>query len=424
MEILVIITLILVNGFFSLSEVALVSSRISKLEILKKQGYKGAPVALELLKDPGKVLSVVRAWITFIGILTGMLTGLLITDDVTVLLLRFGMPHGPAVQVSMAVTLLLLTFIFIVFGEIIPRTLSLGNPEKVAIVVAPFIKWFGRLFYPFFRLLSISASSVDRIFGITKPTKELIEADLRQLLKTASSEGIIENHQILIHQRLFYFADKKAKHIMTHRREVEWIDLNLPPENLRETILNSKHTRLICCRENLDNFQGVLHVRDYMANCLADDKKEINQLVKQPKFLPESAEAPKVLDLFKKENVNFCVVVNEYGFLEGIITLHDILENLIGSLPEEGETPEPEIFMLDDKSFLVNGDAPVEILDNIFENHVTELENVDYTTVAGFVLEHIDKKPQTGDSFTFLKYKIEIVDIDGNRIDKIRITRE
>jgi putative hemolysin len=262
------------------------------------------------------------------------------------------------------------------------------------------------------------------MLGIKKQLQHLTEADLRQLLKTASSEGIIEKDQNLIHQKLFYFADKRAKHIMTHRMEVEWIDINLPPARLKEMILNSRHTRLVCCRENLDNFQGILNVRDYLAGCLNESVPDISRLISQPLFIPESADAPKVLNLFKKENVNFCVVVNEYGILEGIITLYDILENLIGSLPEEGVIPEPDIFVRDDKSFLISGDAPVEILDNVFENHITDLENIDYTTVAGFVLEHIDKIPRIGDKFTYRDYIIEIVDIDGNRIDKIQVSKK
>jgi len=334
------------------------------------------------------------------------------------------MSTGSAAQISLAVTVILITYFSIVIGELVPKTISLNNPERIAVATAPVIRWFSIVFYPVVRFLSLSTSVVDRMLGIKKQLQHLTEADLRQLLKTASSEGIIEKDQNLIHQKLFYFADKRAKHIMTHRMEVEWIDINLPPARLKEMILNSRHTRLVCCRENLDNFQGILNVRDYLAGCLNESVPDISRLISQPLFIPESADAPKVLNLFKKENVNFCVVVNEYGILEGIITLYDILENLIGSLPEEGVIPEPDIFVRDDKSFLISGDAPVEILDNVFENHITDLENIDYTTVAGFVLEHIDKIPRIGDKFTYRDYIIEIVDIDGNRIDKIQVSKK
>jgi len=424
MEIIVITILILLNGFFSLSEIALVSCRRSRLEILKSQGSKGASAALDLLRNSENFLSAIQTGITLIGIVTGLYGGLGIADDIAPLFLNLGMSTGPAAQISLAVTVILITYFSIVIGELVPKTISLNNPERIAVATAPVIRWFSIVFYPVVRFLSLSTSVVDRMLGIKKQLQHLTEADLRQLLKTASSEGIIEKDQNLIHQKLFYFADKRAKHIMTHRMEVEWIDINLPPARLKEMILNSRHTRLVCCRENLDNFQGILNVRDYLAGCLNESVPDISRLISQPLFIPESADAPKVLNLFKKENVNFCVVVNEYGILEGIITLYDILENLIGSLPEEGVIPEPDIFVRDDKSFLISGDAPVEILDNVFENHITDLENIDYTTVAGFVLEHIDKIPRIGDKFTYRDYIIEIVDIDGNRIDKIQVSKK
>ena len=210
---------------------------------------------------------------------------------------------------------------------------------------------------------------------------------------------------------------------MTHRREVEWIDISQPAEKIRQAVLNSRHSRILCCRESLDNFHGILRVKDFLATCGNTPRFNISSLIVQPVFVPESADATRVLNLFKKEKINFCVVVNEYGILEGIITLHDILENLIGSLPEEGEIMEPDIFIRDDKSFLISGDAPVEILDGVFENYITDLDNIDYATVAGFVLDNINKVPQIGDKFIFRDYLIEIVDIDGNRIDKILVKK-
>ncbi len=424
MEIIIISILILLNGFFSLSEIALVSSRKTRLETLKSQGSKGAAAALNMLRNPGNFLSAIQTGITLIGIMTGLYGGLGIADDISPLFLNLGMATGPAAQISLALTVLLITYFSIVLGELVPKTISLSNPEKIAVAIAPFIRWFSIIFYPVVRFLSLSTSAIDKMLGIKKQSQHLTEADLRQLLKTASSEGVIEKDQNLIHQKLFYFSDKRAKHIMTHRMEAEWIDINMPPARLKEKILNSRHTRIVCCRENLDNFVGILNVRDYLAGCLNDSVPDVSRLITQPLFIPESADAPKVLNLFKKENVNFCVVVNEYGILEGIITLYDILENLIGSLPEEGVIPEPDIFVRDDKSYLISGDAPVEILDNVFENHVTDLENIDYTTVAGFVLEHIDKIPEIGDKFTYRDYTIEIVDIDGNRIDKIQVSKK
>jgi len=252
----------------------------------------------------------------------------------------------------------------------------------------------------------------------------MTEAELIQMLKTASREGIIEKEQNLIHEKVFYFSDKKAKHIMTHRTEVDWIDINLPFDIIKDTILKSKHSRLVCCKDNPDNFQGILHVKDFLKAFSVSEEIIIPDLLTQPIIVPDSADAYKVLDLVKQKQIHFCIVVNEYGSFEGIITLHDILENLIGDIPEEGESTEPDIFVRDDKSYLISGDAPVEILDGIFDNYMTDFEKIDYSTVAGFVIDKIDKIPQIGDKFTYNNFIIEIVDIDGQRIDKILVRKK
>jgi putative hemolysin len=421
MELLIISLLIFLNGFFALSEIALVSSKKSRLEHLRNEGHKGAGTALRLLENSGSFLSAIQVGITLIGIITGVFGGLRIADEITPFFQKFDLLKNSAEEISLTITVLTITYFSIVIGELVPKTIALSNPEKIAVKIAPPIYWFSVIFYPVVKFLSSSTSLIVKLLGIRRQTSHITEGELRHMLKTASREGIISNGQDLIHEKVFYFADKKAKHLMTHRMEVEWIDLNKPESRQKEVVLNSKHSRIVCCRENLDNFQGILYVKDFLTACTLQKEPVISELIIQPLFVPESADAPKVLNLFKKGKIHFCVVVNEYGTLEGIITLHDILENLIGEFPEAGDSFEPDIFVRDDKSYLISGDAPVEILDGVFDNYITDLENTDYTTVAGFVLDHIDKVPQIGDKFTFNGYVIEIVDIDGNRIDKILV---
>lgn len=421
MELLIISLLILLNGFFALSEIAIVSSKKSRLEQLKSEGHKGSRTALRLLEDSGNFLSSIQVGITSIGIITGVFGGLSISDDITPFFQKFELLNNSAEEISLTITVLTITYFSIVIGELVPKTIALSNPEKIAVRIAPPIYWFSVIFYPVVKFLSSSTSLINKLLGIKRQSRHITEGELRHMLKTASREGVIAKEQDLIHEKVFYFADKKAKHLMTHRMEVEWIDLNKPESRQKEIVFNSKHSRIVCCRENLDNFQGILYVKDFLTACTLQKEPVIAELITQPLFIPESADAPKVLNLFKKGKIHFCVVVNEYGTLEGIITLHDILENLIGEFPEVGESFEPDIFVRDDKSYLISGDAPVEILDGVFDNYITDLENTEYTTVAGFVLDHIDKVPQIGDKFTFKDYVIEIVDIDANRIDKILI---
>jgi putative hemolysin len=208
---------------------------------------------------------------------------------------------------------------------------------------------------------------------------------------------------------------------MTHRVEVEWLDLNKSPESINDQLMRSKHSLLVCGAGSVENFEGVLSLRDYFLSMSLTGKADVRNLMTQPLIVPENMEAYRVLEKLRKTNKHFCIVVNEYGSFEGIITVHDIMENIIGDIPEEGETAEPDIFVREDKSFLVSGDAPVEVLDGILENYVTDFEKIDYSTVAGFVLNNINKIPQIGNKFDHGKHTIEIVDIDGRRIDKILI---
>ena len=424
MEVFVIGILILLNGFFALSEIALVSSKPSRLEQMKIEGKKGAKTALRLLKNSENFLSAVQVGITLIGIVTGVYGGLNIAEDIAPLLQKIDFLKDSANEIALAVTIITITYFSIVIGELVPKTIALSKPEKIAVKIAPVIFYFSKLFYPFVKLLSVSTNLFNKLIGIEKKPEHITEAELRHMIKIASFDGVIEKEQNLIHEKVFYFADKRAKHIMTHRTEIEWIDLKQPEEGIKADILKAHHSRLVCCFETLDNFAGLLYVKDYLTGLNSDLETKAADLLIQPLFIPENSDAPKVLNLFKKEQVHFGIVVNEYGGIEGIISLYDILENIIGEIPEEGESEEPDVYVRDDKSVLISGDAPIEILDGIIDGFVVDFEEIDYSTVAGFVFDRIKKIPQIGDKFEFAGYTIEIIDVDGNKIDKILISKK
>ncbi len=423
MEIFILAVLILLNGLFSLSEIALVSSKRSRLEPYMAEGRKGAKTALRLLENSGNFLSAIQVGITLIGIVTGYYGGISLADEVTPLFEQIGFLNGYADEAALILTILLITYFSIVIGELVPKTIALSNPEKIAIRIAPFISLISKIFYPFVKFLSSSTMLIVKLLGITRKREPITESELRQMIKIASREGVIEKEQNRIHEKVFYFSDKRAKHIMTHRTEVEWINLKKSEEAIKSEILATRHSKILCCNGSLENFTGVLYIKDYLIALNSDKTVKIRDLLVQPLILPDSSDAHNVLDLFKKKLTQFCVVVNEYGSFEGIITLHDIMENILGDLPEEGKPYEPDIFIRDDKSVLVNGDAPAEILDGIIEGFTIDFEKVDYSTVAGFVFSKINKIPQIGDKIEFAGYSIEIVDIDGNRIDKILIRK-
>ncbi len=424
MEILVLGLLILLNGFFALSEIALVSSKKGRLEQMKIDGRRGSKTALRLLENPENFLSAVQVGITLIGIVTGVYGGLNIAEDIAPFFQRIQLVETSAHEIALALTIVTITYFSIVIGELVPKTIALSNPEKIAIKIAPVIYYFSKLFYPFVKFLSVSTSLLNNLIGLEKRSEQFTETELKQMLKTASHEGVIGKEQNLIHEKVFYFADKKAKHIMTHRVDVEWIDLKDAEEDVKTAILKSRHSKIICCNDGLENFTGVLFIKDYLLACNSGNSIYIPDLLIQPLIVPENVEARKVLQIFRQKQTYFCIVVNEYGSFEGIITLHDIVENIIGDMPEEGESDEPDIYIRDDKSVLVSGDAPVEVLDGIIEGFIINFEEIDYSTVAGFVLSNINKVPQIGDKFDYKHYLFEIVDIDGNRVDKVLISRK
>lgn len=424
MELIVIGLLILLNGFFALSEIALVSSKRSRLEQYNAKGHKGAETALKLLDKSESFLSAIQVGITLIGIITGVYGGLSIADDIEPFFLRFEALNEIAGELALTITVITITYFSIVIGELVPKTIALSNPEKIAIRIAPAIRVFSLIFYPFVRFLSWSTALINSLIGIKKESEQFTEAEIRQMIRTASSEGIIEKYQDQLHEKVFYFADKKARHLMTHRVEVEWIDLTKPPEKIREDLLKAHHTILVCGNGSLENFEGVLSLKDYFHGLIESGEVNMRELLSQPVIVPENMDANKVLEKLKKSRKHFSIVVNEYGSFEGIITIHDIMENIIGEVPQEGETYEPDIFVREDKSYLVSGDAPVEVLDGILENYMTDFEKIDYSTVAGFVLFNIKKIPRVGDKFDLGSHTIEIVDIDGRRIDKILIRKK
>ncbi|MFW5708335.1 MAG: hemolysin family protein [Bacteroidota bacterium] len=423
MEIVILAILILLNGFFALSEIALVSSKRSRLEQRVIKGSNGAKVALKLLDRSESFLSAIQVGITLIGIVTGAYGGISIAEDVAPFFENFALTQNYASQIALIVTVVIITYFSIVIGELVPKTIALNNPDKIAVRVAPIIYFFSSLFYPFVIILSVSTSFVNKLIGIRKQSDVMTEAELRQMIKTASTEGIIEKEQNIMHEKVFYFANKRAKHLMTHRLDVEWIDIDNPAEEIKNRLLSAQHSKLICCHGSLDNFKGILYLRDFYKQNFETKDFSIDKIIIEPLIVPENISAHKVLDLFRQKKIHICCVVNEYGGFEGIITLHDIVENVVGEIPEEGETYEPDVFIRDDKTVLVSGDASIEILNEIILNFNVDFDKIDYSTVAGFVLNQFGRIPQVGDSFEYMGYKIEIVDMDGAMIDKVLISR-
>ncbi len=423
-DIIIVLLLILLNGFFALSEIAVVSAKKSKLESERKKGNKGADRALKLKSDPDNFLSSVQVGITLIGIINGAYGGQVFADYLTPLFSRIPFTAMFADALSMVVVVFLITYVSIVIGELVPKTVALNKPEKMAMVISRPIYAVSIIFYPFVRLLAISTSLFNKLIGL-KPTEEAMsEMELRALLKTASKEGVIESEENIIHEQVFYFSDKRARHLMTHRTDVEWIDISKPKEEIIEDILKTRHGRVLACNKILDEFTGIISVKEFLLKLYHSKEININDFIREPLIVPSTLRAQKVLKLFKSNHIFIAIVVDEYGSLDGIITMHDIIENLVGTIPNENEVEEPDIFMRNENSALVNGEAPIEVLTLLMDDFIIDFDEINYSTVAGFVLSNINKIPQVGDTFEYENTTFEIVDVDGNKIDKVMVTKK
>ena len=423
MEFVIIFLLILFNGFFALSEIALISSKPSRLKELKQKGSRGAEKALLLLTNSERFLSAIQVGITMISMITGLYGGSNLAVYIAPLFEKIPYINSFSVEIALTVSVLLITYVAIVIGELVPKTIALNYPEKVAVRVAPFISTFSKIFYPFVKLLAVSTNLLTRTLGVKKEKQNITESELRQMMRTAYLEGVIEKEQNILHQKVFSFSDKKAKHIMTHRSEIRWVDINKPIDELAKDLRNINYSKTICCKGDIDQFVGFVYMRDVYRAYSKNSQLNISDLIVPPTIVHENTDAQKILSQLQEDNVHLWFVVNEFGMLEGIITLHNIIEGILGQIPESSDFYEPDVFIREDHSMLVHGDAPVETLTNIIENFSVDYNNTHYATVAGFIFEQLDNIPKLGDKFDFQNYTFEIVDMDRNRINKVLISK-
>lgn len=419
LEILIIFILTLLNGFFALSEIALVSVKKNRIEHLAAQGSSRAKSILTLLENPENFLSSVQVGITLIGIVSGAYGGAALTDDMVALLSRFTFLGTYVHTVSLILVIGGITYFTIVVGELVPKTIAMNNSENIALFTVPIIRVFTLATYPFVKLLSGSTKLILRIFGIKENEEEKVsEEELRFILKTAGKQGVLENEESQAMQNLFSFTDQTAKSLMTHRSEVEWIDYNWSKEVLFDKIKESAHSKFIVADQTIDKPRGVVTIKDVFEN-INQPSFHLDQILMRPIYVIQSMPAFKILNLFKDKKQYMGVVVDEFGSVKGIITLHDLIEAIVGNLPDEDEIDEQHIVKREDGTYLINGRTPVFELNQYFSLQVIHENIHNYSTVAGFMMDHLKTIPHAGDFIEVEGYRFEIVDMDGVRIDKL-----
>jgi putative hemolysin len=419
MEIIVIILLTFLNAFFALSEISLVSVKKSRIQHLADQGNSRAKTILGLLDKPENFLSSVQVGITLIGIIAGAYGGANLTDDMEKLLVNLKFLGGSVHMVSLFIVIGSITYFTIVVGELVPKTIAMNSAEKIALVCAPIIKYFTLATFPFVKLLSISTKLILKLFGAKENDADhMSEEELKFMLFNAGKQGVLETDESQVHQNLFYFTDQTAKSLMTHNSEVEWIDFNLSIDEIFEQLLKSVRSKFIVCDGQMSNIKGVITIKDFFENYKTPGFK-LQDIIEDPIYIIQNTPAFKILSLFKTRKQYIGTVIDEYGGVVGIITLHDLIEAIVGDLPEEDEVDELDITKRDDGSYLINGKTLIFELNQYFQKEIIEDNISQYTTVAGFMLEHLKAIPVAGNNFEYENYYFEIMDVDGLRIDKI-----
>ncbi|HLO81761.1 MAG TPA: hemolysin family protein [Chitinophagaceae bacterium] len=417
-EFLILLGLIFLNGFFSMAEIALVSARKARLETQANKGDAKAKAALALANKPDTFLSTVQIGITLIGILTGIYSGDKIIGDFKVWLDQFAVfaPYSNAIATVMV--LILVTFLSLVLGELVPKRVGMAAPEAIAKWSAAPMRIISKITFPFVWLLTFTTNMIVKLFNMSARDNMVTEDEIKAIISEGTETGAIEAQEQEIIERVFHLGDRNITSLMTHRSDIIWFDLNDNENSIREKILQEPHSVYPICDESIDNIKGIVNIKDLYVT--PDDVRFIDTM-KPALFVPENNSPYQLLEKFKQTQIHSCFIVDEYGTLLGMITLNDILEAIVGDIPQQ-DIEDYEVVKREDGTFLV--DAQIPFYDFLSKFEKTEWMNEgeqEFDTLAGFILHELERIPHTGDTMEWRGFHFEIVDMDGHRIDKVLV---
>ncbi|MEO6733706.1 MAG: hemolysin family protein [Ferruginibacter sp.] len=418
-EIFILLALILVNGLFVMSEIALVSARKGRLESMANKGDIKAKAALHLTENPDKFLSTAQIGITLISILTGVYSGEKFSADLKPFIAQITFLQPYANTVSTSIIVMLVTFLSIILGELVPKRIGLIRAEKIARFVAGPMNFLSAVAYPIVWLLNNITNVIFKLFNIKVSSDNAVtEEEIKAMISEGSEHGTIETEEKDIIERVFHLGDRNITSLMTHRTEITWFDMEDTVQSITDQQGQINHSTYPVCEKTVDDIKGLIYIKDLLK---ASPGTILKDLAKPALFVPENNSAYQVLEKIKQTKIHSCFIVNEYGTLEGMLTLNDILEAIVGDVPQTGQD-EYEIIERADGSYLV--DAQITFYDFLSRFEKTEWMNEgdnEFDTIAGFVLHELERIPKTGDTFEWRGFEFEIIDMDGQRIDKLLV---
>lgn len=423
LDLVIVFALIAANGFLSMAEMALVSARKVRLRQLADEGDATAATALRLAEEPGQFLSTVQIGITLVGILIGFFGGAALSAPLANLLAGYAPLARWAQPISIFVVVSIVTFFSLVLGELAPKRLALNNAERIARRVAPFMAVLSRLTRPLVRLLNASTDGVLRLLGVKPSTDKLVtDEEVRVLLEQGAEVGIFEPIEEEIVGQLFRLSDLSVGALLTPRTDITWLNVSDSPEMVREKLSASNYSRYPLADGDLDNVIGLVLVKDLFAAGMRGEAVDLRAVMQPALFIPDSMPALEALERLRQTRTHVALVIDEYGGLEGLVTLADFVEAIIGEVPDSDDEHDPEIVRRPDGSFLVDGMLAIDRFQELFE--IKELPEEDegyYKTVGGFVMSRLGRVPVVGDLFDWRRLRLEVMDMDGRRVDKVLV---
>jgi len=423
-EIVLVLCLILTNGFFSMAEMAVVASRKARLRHEAEQGRKSYALALETSENPSRFLSTVQIVITLIGTLTGAIGGATIAKSLQARLETIGPIAGIAEPLSLGIVVLLTAFVSVILGELVPKNLALSRPERIASLVIRPLRGFALVFSPLARFLSAVTDLVVSLFGIhAEPEPSVTEEEVKVLIAQGAKAGVFEDREREMVEGVLSLDDRRVTSLMTPRTEIEWIDIEDGLEAAGAKVLeHSRYAYLPVVEGNPDEVVGMLPVKDALAALVSGNFRDVRSFLKKPVLIPETTTALKAFATLKESGVKTALLLDEYGGVAGLVTLLDLLESVVGDVTLGGPDEEPQMSRRADGSWLVDGALSIDSFAD--KLGLVELpDEGDYETVAGLVLNVMGVIPRPGDRCSWQDCEIEVVDMDGNRIDKLIVLK-